>query len=654
MLIEKILQEIEYELNWDLFFHRHKQTICWEKAIHFDSPSAPHSQPLWKRSDTELTQIRLLKCSPQNLLQQIESHWKKSKWKRWFNLGIRKKIVLWHYYQQCLAYKEARNIISCLNSNTLSSKNVPVINQIASFVVYRYLSFERETDQLLYYLEKKSFIYSIKIHAFKCDLYIHYCRYLNDLTKHLPQEEQKEIKIIAAKSYQSLQDFFEKFYEQRLIKFPKNNHNTSEDNQSFLPTSTVHTTDPIQNHLIKNNPILTFDVELENEDHLEKKNDFYFLQKSLINVQETLNKYDPFYYLTGNDENDHFNIIIFHLQKIDLLKSYLSHIGALFNQRFCKQISEIQQILAIISDPHSKKNKVRVNNSKKLQLLSKKINQWCAEINQLAKNNECLLSIQTEKKQQIFVLSSFLDKNSQRIDEKREIIPFYKNKMQQTLNFVQQDSLYFLEKLKKRACLSFPVSFFYSFSKKQRKIKKQILFFERFLSQLNKSLDNQIFIEQSMLEQAENIICEVVNDIAIEKRALLTFSRSKNHQELNLQLTISGPLLIDKLKSYKQDKYKYLIQEKQLQKLLFWQDKTNNERLLLYKIEQLKKIVPLKNITEINEIQLAKEIRSLDQQRKKWDKKENKKDICFFENLNEERITEKFFSAHSNLSIKKN
>lgn len=40
MLIEKIFREIEYELNWDVFLYRYKQTICWEKAIHFDVPSA--------------------------------------------------------------------------------------------------------------------------------------------------------------------------------------------------------------------------------------------------------------------------------------------------------------------------------------------------------------------------------------------------------------------------------------------------------------------------------------------------------------------------------------------------------------------------------------------------------------------------------------
>ncbi len=193
---------------------------------------------------------------------------------------------------------------------------------------------------------------------------------------------------------------------------------------------------------------LTIDSDLENETLLKKKDDFYSLQKALFNVQEKLNKYDPFYYLNKKNENENFNIIIFNLQKIDLLKIYLSHICLLFNQNFCEKISEIQKILALITDPHSKKTKININNSQKLQLLSKKINQWCTELNQLPKNNTSLLLSQIEKEQQILELTSFLDKNSVRIKEKMEIIPSYKNKMQQALRSVQKDGLFFPEKLK--------------------------------------------------------------------------------------------------------------------------------------------------------------------------------------------------------------
>lgn len=325
----------------------------------------------------------------------------------------------------------------------------------------------------------------------------------------------------------------------------------------------MHTKNPIQNHLIKKKKItLTIDSDLENETLLKKEGDFYSLQKALLNVQETLNKYDPFYYLNKKDENENFNIIIFHLQKIDLLKSYLSHIRLLFNQRFCEKISEIQQILALIADPHSKKMKININNSQKLQLLSKQINQWCTEINQLPKNNTSLLLSQIEKEQQILELTSFLDKNSARIKEKMEIIPSYKNKMQQALRSVQKDSLYFLEKLKKRACLVSPTLFFYSFSKKQRKTKKQILFFAEFLSQINRALENQFFIDQSFIEQAQGFICEIENDNVVESRSLLRFLSSKNYKELNFTLTLSCLLLTYKLKAYEEGKYKFLIQEK--------------------------------------------------------------------------------------------
>jgi hypothetical protein len=122
---------------------------CWNAVLQIFPPLA--KQPLWQRTEAELSTLRLFGVTPAQLKQEIQHYWKKPKWQRWF-IGlfsaINKKIELWFYYQKCLAYREIQKL--GISSNTCSNLTLPeeaVVNSLTNWLKRERLRFENTLEQ---------------------------------------------------------------------------------------------------------------------------------------------------------------------------------------------------------------------------------------------------------------------------------------------------------------------------------------------------------------------------------------------------------------------------------------------------------------------------------------------------------------------------
>jgi hypothetical protein len=78
-------------------------------------PVLTATNPLWRRSEEELSTLYLFGKPPDELRQEIQHYWQRPKWQQWLLRvfgTIDKKITVWFYYQKCLALREVQKRIT--------------------------------------------------------------------------------------------------------------------------------------------------------------------------------------------------------------------------------------------------------------------------------------------------------------------------------------------------------------------------------------------------------------------------------------------------------------------------------------------------------------------------------------------------------------
>lgn len=172
--------------------------------------------PLWKRSKDELQSLRLFDLSPEELGKKIDRYWKKPRWRRWFaSFGMNKKIVVWNYYQRCLAYQEiSQGKLRSEQSLVIASEGRPILEGLSLVLHQSNIRFET-------YLEKrccnpkwieKNFSEELKRYMQRLKKI-----FVTKLDKHLKQietgEERLALKQQAEKEYQEVEVFIFHYYQ---------------------------------------------------------------------------------------------------------------------------------------------------------------------------------------------------------------------------------------------------------------------------------------------------------------------------------------------------------------------------------------------------------------------------------------------------------
>ncbi len=191
-------QKLSQRIHWWL-------SKPWSAVITL-TPTVTEQEPLWKRSDEQLSNIRLFGLTPDQLQKELQHYWSKPRWQQWLLRHftfIHKKIQLWVYYNKCLAFRALKERIStdeiiksCFEIDNLSANQREILAKLESWLNQQEIGLENCLDSESFYLKWNEIIatnYQLK-------------NFLISISKYLTQEEnaEKELEIFARIIFQNL------------------------------------------------------------------------------------------------------------------------------------------------------------------------------------------------------------------------------------------------------------------------------------------------------------------------------------------------------------------------------------------------------------------------------------------------------------------
>jgi hypothetical protein len=173
--------------------HQASQRIHWwsGKCLHAlieIIPALEEADPLWKRNEESLANIRLCKLTPEELQAKLQRYWNKPAWRQWLQRlfsSIEDQLTVWSYYQQCLVFREVQGTMQPPTGELVAAPSAcsqRVLGKLGDW-------FSETENQFERYLTKQSASWLRK--NFCMQLLVYQNNIEKKLAKRLKQELQK-------------------------------------------------------------------------------------------------------------------------------------------------------------------------------------------------------------------------------------------------------------------------------------------------------------------------------------------------------------------------------------------------------------------------------------------------------------------------------